>query len=147
MDKVIAHRGNTRGPIPDFENDPDYLIQAIKMGYDVEVDVWFEDEKIMFGHDKPQYYVRPDQFNKILPNAWMHCKSLKTLKHFLIFHPNQRFFWHQSDDFTITSNKYIWTYPNKDITEISILVDLDLSSGADYDKLYGICTDYPELLG
>ena len=143
----IAHRGNTLGSIPDFENDPDYIINAIKMGYEVEVDVWFNDEKIMFGHVEPQYYVRPDQFNIILPNAWFHCKSLETLEHFVKFQHNQRYFWHQQDDFTLTSHKYIWTYPNKDVTDISILVDLDLSSGIDYKKVYGVCTDYPELLG
>lgn len=148
MDKIIAHRGNTRGPVKEFENDPDYLLQAIKMGYDVEVDVWFNGERIYFGHDEAQYDVRPDQFNKILPHAWFHCKDLETLTHFLFHHQDDaRFFWHQTDDFTLTNNNYIWTYPGKDVTQISIIVDNDLSSGVDYDKVYAVCTDYAELLG
>lgn len=147
MDKIIAHRGNTRGPIKEFENDPDYLLQAIKMGYDVEVDVWWRNDKIFFGHDTPQYDIRPDQFRAITPHAWFHCKDLYTLRHFVEFHRENNYFWHQEDQFTLTNKNIIWTYPNNDVTDISILVDLDLSSGIDYNDVYGVCTDYPELLG
>ena len=43
--KLIAHRGNINGPNPEKENHPDYINTAIKSGYDVEVDVWFIDNK------------------------------------------------------------------------------------------------------
>ena len=43
--KWIAHRGNTRGPKPEKENDPEYILQAINEGFDVEIDVW------MFTHN------------------------------------------------------------------------------------------------
>ena len=36
----IAHRGNTRGPNPEKENQPEYILQAINEGFDVEIDVW-----------------------------------------------------------------------------------------------------------
>ena len=36
----IAHRGNTRGPKPEKENQPEYILQAIQEGFDVEIDVW-----------------------------------------------------------------------------------------------------------
>ena len=32
------------------------------------------------------------------------------------------FFWHQQDDFTLTNRGYIWTYPGKCITPMSIMV-------------------------
>ena len=35
----IAHRGNTSGPQPSFENTEDYLQDAIDKGYHVEVDI------------------------------------------------------------------------------------------------------------
>lgn len=41
----IAHRGNTRGPKPEKENQPEYILQAIHEGFDVEIDVW------MFTHN------------------------------------------------------------------------------------------------
>ena len=37
---LIAHRGNTRGPKPEKENQPEYILQAIQEGFDVEIDVW-----------------------------------------------------------------------------------------------------------
>ena len=39
--KLIAHRGNVNGPNPDKENHTDYINEAIILGYDVEIDVWF----------------------------------------------------------------------------------------------------------
>jgi len=57
----IAHRGNTQGPNPDKENHPDYLRDAVRKGYDVELDVWLINGKYILGHDAPQYEV-PDYF-------------------------------------------------------------------------------------
>jgi hypothetical protein len=143
----IAHRGNVSGPLLDFENNPEYLLSAIGKGYDVEVDVWCKNEAIYFGHDKPQYHVIKDNFSKIAPHAWFHCKDLYTLRHFAKFYQNTNYFWHQTDFFTLTNKNFIWTYPNNKTTDISILVDLDLSSGIEYNGVYGICTDYPDFLG
>ena len=51
---LISHRGNIMGPNPEQENHPDYIREALNIGYDVEIDVWYTD-KFMLGHDKPQY--------------------------------------------------------------------------------------------
>ena len=53
----IAHRGNLFGRIPERENSPEYIQEALAAGYDVEVDVWFEEGKLFLGHAKPQYEV------------------------------------------------------------------------------------------
>jgi len=37
---LIAHRGNWKGP-SEKENDPEYLEQALKHGFDVETDIWY----------------------------------------------------------------------------------------------------------
>ena len=34
--KIISHRGNVRGPIPEKENRPSYIDCALGNGYDVE---------------------------------------------------------------------------------------------------------------
>ena len=39
--KLISHRGNLSGPIPESENNPSYITNAINKGFDVEVDFWF----------------------------------------------------------------------------------------------------------
>ena len=52
---LIAHRGNINGKVPELENSPDYINAAISNGYDVEVDVWFQDDEFYLGHDFPQY--------------------------------------------------------------------------------------------
>ena len=41
--KLISHRGNINGKQLDLENDPKYIENAIKQGYDVEVDIWYTD--------------------------------------------------------------------------------------------------------
>lgn len=141
----IAHRGNTFGPVPSLENQPEYILNAIEFGYDVEVDVWWNEGSIYFGHDFPQYLVTPEEFRKIKNHAWFHCKNLNALHHFLDHHPKTKFFWHQEDDFTLTSNGFIWTYPNKPVMDQSILVDLELENDNAY-LAAGICTDYPSLI-
>jgi hypothetical protein len=65
---------------------------------------------------------------------------------FIDFQPELKFFWHQSDDFTLTSNGYLWTYPGKPTGPNSIKVDLNLDN---HELMYdpaGICTDYPFLI-
>ena len=65
--KLIAHRGNITGPKPELENSPDYIFEAIKKGFDVEVDVWYgTDGKFMLGHDNPDYSFPFDLFEMLL---------------------------------------------------------------------------------
>ena len=42
---LISHRGNLTGPNPKKENHPDYILNALREGYEVEIDVWFENDK------------------------------------------------------------------------------------------------------
>ena len=55
--KIISHRGNVRGAIPDRENRPSYIDCAIGNGYDVEIDVRLIAGQLWLGHDEPQYKV------------------------------------------------------------------------------------------
>jgi hypothetical protein len=137
----IAHRGNKSGP-SQSENDPVHLIAAMAVGLDVEVDVWMNEKGIFLGHDNPQYAVDETFLEDISEEAWFHCKNIEALGYFVNNMPNARFFWHQEDDYALTSNGYIWTYPGKTITNKSIVVltekvDLDI-----YKDAYGVCSDY-----
>ena len=57
---LIAHRGNISGPNPEMENRPEYVKKAIDLGYNVEVDVWYENNQLFLGHDGPQYKIKDD---------------------------------------------------------------------------------------
>lgn len=141
--KVISHRGNLYGPDKENENKPFQILLAIGKGFDVEVDLWVEDNRLFLGHDYAEHEIPISFLRDNKKFLWIHCKNLQAiewLKHFL---PDSNFFWHQSDDFTLTSKGYIWTYPGKDTTDQSIIVDLTESPAASVDT-FGICTDYPE---
>ncbi len=71
----IAHRGNMDGPVPDAENNPAYVQNAIKSGYQAEVDFWMIDGVIYFGHDEPTYEVDPYFIMKNITDLWLHCKN------------------------------------------------------------------------
>jgi hypothetical protein len=138
---LIAHRGNLDGP-SEFENRPDYLLNAIDQGFDVEIDVWKMKEKFYFGHNEPQYESNIN-FSKLF-NCWFHCKNIEALEYFCKYRMGN-YFWHQNDDYAIVQpDKYIWTYPGKQLIDMSIVVMPEL---VDYtqnsiNKCVGICSDY-----
>jgi len=141
----IAHRGNIRGKFDDQENNPEYLFHAIDMGYDVEVDVWILNHKVYFGHDRDEKLYGPVDAKVVLDlkeHAWFHCKNIEALEFFSASNHDFKFFWHQEDDYTLTSNGYIWTYPGKRYGARSILVDLRLEDFPYEGSIYGVCSDW-----
>lgn len=139
----IAHRGNTKGP-SENENNPVNLIVAISLGFDIEVDVWMDMDGVYLGHDKPQYTVDETFLEDIKDHAWFHCKNIEALGYFVNNMPDAKYFWHQEDDHTLTSNGYIWTYPGKTVTNKSIVVLTEPADLSLYKDAYGVCTDYLE---
>lgn len=139
----IAHRGNTKGP-SETENNPVNLIVAISLGFDVEVDIWMDIKGVYLGHDKPQYTVDETFLEDIKDHAWFHCKNIEALGYFVNNMPDAKYFWHQEDDHTLTSNGYIWTYPGKTVTNKSIVVLTEPADLSLYKDAYGVCTDYLE---
>tara|TARA_R110000868_G_scaffold2821_2_gene19537 strand:+ start:6324 stop:6782 length:459 start_codon:yes stop_codon:yes gene_type:complete len=146
--KLIAHRGNIDGPNPSDENNPTHIDKVIKMGYDLEVDLWHKENNYYLGHDEPQYHVPMSWLVKHKDVLWIHCKNIEALKRISSSLIDFNYFWHQTDDFTLTSKKYIWTYPGKQYTLNSVVVmpewntDLDQFSNILNYKCFGICSDY-----
>lgn len=138
----IAHRGNVNGPSV-LENSPGFLLDAIHKGFDIEVDIRFIDHTWFLGHDFATYPVGDAFINQIKESAWFHCKNIQALERF--DKKIHKYFWHQNDDFTLTSNGYIWTYPGQEVTPKSIVVDLNLNFN-NKTNVYGICTDYCSLI-
>ena len=148
----IAHRGNIFGSNPEMENSPYYLLEAIDSGFDVEVDVWVKNGEISLGHDGPQYLFIPESFLiEIGHAAWFHCKNFEALDFFNKTFPQLNYFWHQHDDFTLTSQGHIWTYPGKQIGKTSVLVMpeidyINIEEAIDFYKPNYVCSDLVGLL-
>jgi hypothetical protein len=138
---LISHRGNLTGyGGPNWENHPDYIKNAMNMGFNVEIDVWYVDGEFYLGHDFPIYHID----SKFLENKnlWCHAKDISSLRQMIV---NKKItcFYHKNDDYTLTSNGFIWTYPGMDLTDKSIVVLPELSSYSDSQikTCAGICSD------
>lgn len=137
--RIISHRGNISGPNPGSENNPNYILDAIAQGYDVEIDVWYIDNRILLGHDYGQHQVDLEFLkNKQL---WCHAKNLEALEFML--ENNIHCFWHQEDHRTITSNGFIWTYEGYALGKKSIACWMNAEGNFPSSIVFGICTDYP----
>lgn len=143
---LISHRGNINGPNPKKENKVSYILEALSKKYSVEIDVWWENGWWL-GHDKPQYKV-DENFIFLTPCLWVHCKNEAAMVHFCRNKINgllcPTYFWHQTDNYALTSNGLLWTYPQKPLTELSICVLPELSyyKKKELKKAIGICSDY-----
>jgi hypothetical protein len=136
--KIISHRGNLDGRKPDCENNPIYIQQALDLGFDVEVDVWYVDGEFFLGHDAPTYRVDPWWFSG--KDLWCHAKNQKALEE-MIVSEDITCFWHESDKMTVTSNGLMWMYPGNH-SRLGITVCL----GKPYEivpDMWGVCTDHP----
>jgi hypothetical protein len=140
--KLIAHRGLLNGPDETIENHPEQIRTVCDLGIDCEVDLWVNDSHLYLGHDFPQYKISHDFLSNT--NLWIHAKNLSAL--YYLTNTNFNYFWHQTDDFTLTSKGFIWTYPGQDLRTTSIMVlpenidpTLAIVKNA---KCYGVCTDY-----
>jgi hypothetical protein len=134
----IAHRGNINGKNPNMENYPDYITEAIKRGFNVEIDVWYINNEFFLGHDSPNTPI-PESF-LLDKNLWIHAKNIEALYQ---LHEKTNCFFHNTDDAVLTSRNFIWTYPGKKLMPNSIAV---LPEPLDYNfndiiNCYGICTD------
>lgn len=141
----ISHRGNTSGPNPELENQPGYIEQAIALGFDVEVDLWVNESGIFLGHDGPQYSVPREWLTDRTNQIWVHCKNTDALSFSMRNELNC--FFHDTDDYTITSRGYVWSYPGKKYTSekcIKVLPEKswwEITPGWEV-QYAGVCSDF-----
>jgi hypothetical protein len=146
--KIISHRGNINGAIPDRENRPSYIDCAINLGYDVEVDIRFINGQFWLGHDEPQYKIElswmTDRKNKI----WYHCKDISSAIILTELNDEYQFFCHFSDKYVLTSIGKLWVHDldlnlgDTCIIPLLTIKDIDNYSG---NKPFAICTDFVKL--
>jgi hypothetical protein len=73
---IISHRGNLNGYNKNLENNPGYILSAIKYGYHVMCDIWLIDNNIYF----KSYILRKKSF----------ITSKKCLNRSNLYHLKQR---------------------------------------------------------
>ncbi len=145
----ISHRGNLDGPNSSIENCPKHIMALIRQGMQVEVDVRCSDDgKTLFlGHDYAQHMV-PASF-LLSPGLWCHAKDAHALVR--LAELNAHYFWHDTDDVVLTSNRIHWVHPKVDLSKFpiefikrAILVKPETSPTPQHlrDQCLGVCTDY-----
>lgn len=143
---LIAHRGNINGPSAD-ENNPALIREVLGMGYNVEIDVWFIKNQFWLGHDEPTHKITPVFLRR--RGLWCHAKDSSAMLK-LIDMRVEHVFWHQTDDFALTTSNHLWVYPGRMTEEmkpssISVMPEilhdtselLAVSLGC-----FGVCSDY-----
>lgn len=141
----IAHRGNTQGAEPGFENKLDYMQAALSKGYYVEVDVQLYNGALWFGHDGPDSHANSD----FLYNSRViaHAKTIDALA--ILMKMGVHCFYHDSDECTFTSKGYVWCYPGVHLKhEKAIWLDLHRKPLPELipSKIHGICGDNESIL-
>ena len=144
MMRLISHRGNVSGRNPERENYPDYIVEALGLGYDVEIDIWYVNDRYYFGHDNPTYEVGKGFINDVKNRSWFHCKNEAALSKLGDDFDQINFFWHDRDKYTITSMGYIWSFPGEKMVKNSIMLFPE-NYPKNEDQILlssGICSDY-----
>lgn len=127
------------GEDPSIQNNPVHILMLLESGIPCEVDVRYVDSNFYLGHDSCDYKI----FLGFLKNKnlWVHCKDLASLE--ICLASNIHCFWHQNDDYTLTSKGYIWTFPGEKAPGnlSGVIVDLDRNwPTKKYNCL--VCSDY-----
>ena len=133
--RLISHRGNLEsiGHLGAEENLPARLLSALSQGYDVELDVRLVPRASVpaasphladadghagliyaLGHDSAEHHVPLALLAH--PHVWVHAKNpaaLGALAGLPLNADRPHFFWHDADDYTLTSEGVVWIYPDK----------------------------------
>lgn len=141
---LISHRGNLLGPNKETENNPKRILECIKFGFTVEVDLRINENGLMLGHDSPTYLIGESFLSDNRNSLVIHAKDIHTASKLLATDHKYNWFFHDLDRMTLTSWKWMWLYPGEYSKDGVILNFNDPSiSGFETRECFGICTDYP----
>ncbi|MGI0058659.1 MAG: hypothetical protein ACREBJ_02725 [Nitrosotalea sp.] len=144
---MISHRGNIDTILPERENAPVYIDEAIFQGYYVEIDVRLIGDKLFLGHDNPDYEITLQWLLDRKDNLWVHTKNFDALSY--LIDQDLRAFYHQKENHTIINScNLIWSHDLSEANEKSIIPLLSKQDITSYNgaKVFGICSDFVALL-
>jgi len=140
---IISHRGNLDGPDLSLENKTKQIDLCLSKKIPVEIDVWYNKNGLFLGHDSAEEHIHLDYLFDRASHLWIHCKNGEAYEYLTDF-KNLNVFYHQNDDYTLTSQGDIWTYPNKKVLAKSIIV-CQTKQETLYNlgkRIRGLCTDF-----
>lgn len=124
-----------------MENTPVYIREAVDQGYEVEIDVWGDTKGGLYlGHDGPEHQTTVD-FLSDGPYI-IHAKNdlaIEPLQYYSL-----HWFWHNTDDYTLTSHGLVWAYPDKKPAGINCIAVLPEIHNTPTEGFVGICSDFIE---
>lgn len=150
----IAHRGNINGSNKELENYPDYILKAILMGYNAEIDLWISVnnniQKLYLGHDGPDYEINTTFLNDNADKLWIHCKNMDAFEYCM--NNKLHCFVHNTDMSTLTSKGHPWIFPGVQLINNSVCVMPERVDDVNYwldgvrnNKCIGLCSDNIEM--
>lgn len=144
----ISHRGNLFGVDPDKENHPEQIDLVLRRGFDCEIDVRCHEGNLYLGHDEPTHLIDANWLQRRYDHLWVHAKdreALFTLQQI----SGLNYFWHQEDEYTMTSKGWIWCYPGypglSGIKTIGLFFDPP-SDDSQFVGFDGVCSNHVALL-
>lgn len=142
----ICHRGNLTGSIKELENNFGILIQRSIQGHRVEVDVWYHEQCLWLGHDKPEYKITLDWLVSC-KRRLIHAKDGKTFE-YLLQEAGKRaldlhIFYHTEEDYVLTNKGLVICYPGKPLLEGSLCMMPERASYSpvELQQSFAICSD------
>ena len=143
---LISHRGNINSINFDKENTKSYIQKAIELGYDVEIDVRYINNKFWLGHDNADHKIELNWLLKRKEKLWIHCKNFEALSK--LIETDLRVFYHLHEDYTIISDNHIWAHNLKKINDKCIIPLIDKNDILKWTPVpvHGVCSDYIGLL-
>lgn len=162
--RIIAHRGRLESCPDEGCNTVNRIFKTLNKNFDIELDVWAYDEKegLFLGHDEPCEKLSTELIVDYSHHMWLHAKNKGAIEALfrLNYHfPGINFFYHENDSYVLTSQGYIWIYPEvsvpkcnnnaRDFEPTSVVVlpekqNIDLNDAVLHNDVLAICTDYPE---
>ena len=151
----IAHRGLFKGPNAEAENTPWQIITAGEAGFSCEIDIWWDGETWLLGHDRPTIAIGDFAWlNR--SDAWLHCKNLAAFHRLCDINQAGElvadFFWHETDRVVRTAQGRIWTYLGLPDSlgpySICVMPELNYSFNqvAKIKNCAGFCSDHVEAI-
>jgi hypothetical protein len=141
---IISHRGNLNGRDISFENKPERILDVINQNLHVEIDLRWYNNKFYLGHDEPQYEIDADFLIDNNRSLWIHCKEKESF-HEVLNLKTVHYFWHDTDDYTLTNLGYVWAYPGKEPVGdscIAVMPERCWTAEETIQKpFFGVCTD------
>lgn len=133
---LISNRGNISGCNPLLENTPDYIDSAIKLGYNVKIDLWYRDSKFFLGVEAPETEISWDWITDNLEYLWIQSMDTETFSFLLENGKALNFFYNKNDMITFTSKGFAWSNSGNKHTSNMIVCNTDKTDG-----LFGMCSD------